>query len=83
TGCDSVRDIRGEGLLLGIELSEPCAEFPSLCAAQGLIVNVTADRVIRLLPPLIMTPDEADQLIERLVRLIRTHAADERTKPRN
>ena len=83
TGCDSVRDIRGEGLLLGIELSEPCAEFPSLCAAQGVIVNVTADRVIRLLPPLIMTADEADQLIERLVRLIKTHAADERTKPRS
>lgn len=82
SGCDYVVDIRGEGLILGIELNEPCGEFASLCAAQGLIVNVTAERVIRLLPPLILNSDEADQLIEQLVRLIKIHAADDRSKPR-
>lgn len=65
-----VREIRGMGLMLGIELARPCGELVNRCAGQGLLVSVTADRVIRLVPPLIMTPAEADEVVAILCPLI-------------
>ena len=65
-----VRDIRGLGLMIGIELDRPCAELVAQALAAGLLINVTADRVIRLLPPLILDPDQADQLVSVLTRLV-------------
>lgn len=81
-GADYVTEIRGKGLMIGIELKEPCGELVMLARAQGLLINVTSDNVIRLLPALTMTDSEADQLIEQLCKLIKIWAADERAKPR-
>ncbi len=66
-----VRDIRGRGLMLAVELDRPCKDIMQLALNQRLLVNVTAENVVRLLPPLILTDVEADTVIERLVRVIR------------
>ncbi len=70
-GADNVVEIRGQGLMLAIELNEPCSDMVDSAAAQGLLINVTAQSVIRLLPPLIMTTEEADQLVDILSQLIK------------
>jgi acetylornithine/N-succinyldiaminopimelate aminotransferase len=67
-----VKDIRGRGLMLGIELSMPCGELLKSAADHGLLLSVTADSVIRLVPSLIMTKDEADEVIAILCPLVRT-----------
>lgn len=66
----AVTDIRGQGLMIGIELDRPCAELVQRAADAGLLINVTAERVIRLLPPLIFSDIEADQLVNTLAPLI-------------
>ncbi|MFT7300472.1 MAG: acetylornithine/N-succinyldiaminopimelate aminotransferase [Porticoccus sp.] len=68
--CPHVVDIRGQGLMLAIELSEPCGSLVDKAAEQGLLINVIAQTVIRLLPPLIITHEEADQLVDILSPLI-------------
>jgi len=68
---NGVVDIRGLGLLLGIELDRPCAELVGLARDKGLLINVTAERVIRLLPPLIITEENADQIISMVSELVR------------
>jgi len=62
--------VRGQGLMLAIEMSEPCPEMVAEAAAKGLLINVTAQSVIRLLPTLIISEDEADQLVQILGELI-------------
>lgn len=69
--CEHVVDIRGEGLMLGIELDEPCTQLVSQAAEQGLLINVTAENVVRLLPPLVFNEAQAQQLFEILSPLIR------------
>jgi acetylornithine aminotransferase len=71
-GVDGVVEIRGRGLMIGIELDRPCADLVSRALDVGLLINVTAERVVRLLPPLILSTTQADQLIESLSELIRT-----------
>lgn len=66
-----VQNIRGKGLMIGIELTQPCAELVSAAAEAGLLINVTAGNTIRLLPPLIMTEADADQVIAIVSQLIR------------
>ncbi len=68
---EAVIDIRHAGCLFGIQLDRPCSELVGMALEQGLLINVTADSVIRLLPPLNMSNAEADTLIEGLSRLIR------------
>lgn len=70
--CDKVRDIRGQGLLLGIELSEANAPIVAAAKDQGLIVNLTAGNVVRLLPPLITTQQQADTIIDVVSRCIKS-----------
>jgi len=70
-GVPGVKAIRGRGLMLGIELDRPCPELVSQALAQGLLINVTADRVIRLLPPLILEQAQADLLLDGLTELVR------------
>ncbi len=65
-----VTDIRASGLLIGIELDRPCTELVSQALNEGLLINVTADKVIRLLPPLILTDQETDQIIETVGTLV-------------
>ncbi|RMG35396.1 MAG: aspartate aminotransferase family protein [Gammaproteobacteria bacterium] len=66
-----ITDIRGQGLMIAIELDRPCGELVTAALEQGLLINVTAERVIRLLPPLIISEAEAEQLVATLVPLIR------------
>ena len=77
-----VKDIRGMGMMFGIELDAPCTELLVLAKAKGLLLNVTADSVIRLLPPLNLTEDEAKLAIKTVVKLIKVYAADERSTER-
>ena len=70
TDIEGVTEIRGKGLLLAIELDRPCAELVKIALNAGLLVNVTAGNVVRLLPPLVMSDDEAAQLVEQLSTLI-------------
>src|SRR3954454_10860130 len=64
-------DIRGMGLMIGVELKEPCGEVVKQALDAGLVINVTADNVIRLLPPLVMSEAEGRQVVERLVPLVK------------
>ena len=66
----AVINIRHAGLMIGIELDRPCAELVKLALANKLLINVTADKVIRLLPPLIMNKEEAKELVNRLVPVV-------------
>jgi len=65
-----IRSIRGLGLMIGIELDRPCGELVTRAMDQGLLINVTADTVVRLLPPLIITQAEADQIVDAVSGLI-------------
>ncbi|HHJ12927.1 MAG TPA: aspartate aminotransferase family protein [Gammaproteobacteria bacterium] len=67
---DGVHDIRGRGLMIGIELERPCGVLVERALERGLLINVTADTVLRLLPPLILSDEQADQLIDTLVPLV-------------
>jgi len=68
---DGVSDIRGLGLMIGIELSRPCGELVGRALQCGLLINVTAERVVRLLPPLITTDKQADMIVQQVSDLIR------------
>ncbi|MFN9708370.1 MAG: aminotransferase class III-fold pyridoxal phosphate-dependent enzyme, partial [Burkholderiales bacterium] len=66
-----VVEIRGQGLMLGIELDRPCSPLLAQAAEAGLLMSVTADKVIRLVPPLILSMDEAAQIVALLSPLVR------------
>lgn len=70
-GVAGIEEIRGQGLLIGIELDRPCGELVELALQQGLLINVTAERVVRLLPPLILSDQEADHLVATLSDLLK------------
>ena len=70
-GLPGVRDIRGQGLMIGIELNRPCADLVKQALEQKLLINVTNDNVVRLLPPLVMKQEDAAMLTEKLAGLIR------------
>ncbi|MDD2720509.1 MAG: aspartate aminotransferase family protein [Gallionella sp.] len=70
-GVKGFQGVRGMGLMIGVALDKPCTELVKLALAKGLLINVTADSVVRLLPPLVMNQDEAQQLIDILCPLIR------------
>ena len=67
----AVREIRGQGLMIGIDLAKACGALVGQCAENGLLISVTADSVIRLLPPLIMTTAEADEVVAILCPLVK------------
>ncbi len=70
-GNEAIHTIRQRGLLIGIELDRPCGELVQIALEQQkLLINVTAERVVRLLPPLILSDEEANELIQRLVASI-------------
>ena len=74
-GLPGVRAIRGKGLMIGIELDKPCKDVVGLALAAGLLVNVTADNVIRLLPPLVYTREHALHLLDHLTPIIKNELA--------
>ena len=69
-GNNRVREIRGKGLMLGVELNEPCPTLVADALAAGLLINVAVDNVVRLLPPLNMSDAEADQMVAMVADLI-------------
>ncbi|HYH42150.1 MAG TPA: aspartate aminotransferase family protein [Burkholderiales bacterium] len=69
-GKAGVKDVRGAGLMIGIELAYPCGELVKRALEEGLLINVTADTVVRLLPPLIYTHEEAQLVVDKLVPLL-------------
>ena len=70
-GLPGFKEIRGRGLMLGIELARPCGALVGRAAENGLLISVTADTVIRMVPSLIMTMAEADEVVAILVPLIK------------
>ena len=72
SGLNCVKDVRGKGLMIGIELDAPCGEMTAKALEKGLLINVTSDQVIRLLPPLTITDQEADQIVETICALIQS-----------
>ncbi len=69
-GNNSVREIRGKGLMIAVELSSPCAKMVEAALEAGLLLNVTRDNVVRLLPPLTLSDAEAEELIKVVAKVI-------------
>jgi acetylornithine aminotransferase len=65
-----VVEIRGRGLMIGVELDRPCTELVAAALAEGLLINVTAERVVRLLPPLIIDDEQTQQIIDIVARVV-------------
>ncbi|MEW6728179.1 MAG: aspartate aminotransferase family protein [Pseudomonadota bacterium] len=76
-GVRGVVEVRGLGLMIGVQLDRPCGELVKQALARGLLINVTADSVIRLLPALIMSDEQADQLVDILSGLVTDFLAAE------
>ncbi len=72
-GNPYVTEVRHKGLMIGIQLDKPCGELVGLALEQGLLINVTAESTIRLLPPLILADDQANLLVTQLASIIKTH----------
>lgn len=70
-GLPGVREIRGQGLMIGIELSRPCGDLVKEALKQGLLINVTSDKVVRLLPPLVIQRVEAEQVVNTLSDIVK------------
>jgi acetylornithine aminotransferase len=70
-----VTQVRGQGLMIGIELSRPCGELVTRALEQGLLINVTQENVIRLLPPLVIRREEAQQIVDMVSALVAEHLA--------
>jgi len=75
-GLAGVKDIRGAGLMIGIELDRPCGVLLSRAAQAGLLISVTADSVIRLVPPLVISASEAEQIVALLAPLVKSFLAE-------
>jgi acetylornithine aminotransferase len=75
-GIAGVKEVRGMGLMIGIELDRPCAAIVKRALDAGLVINVTADKVIRLLPPLIISEAEARQVVSILAPLVKAFVSE-------
>jgi acetylornithine/N-succinyldiaminopimelate aminotransferase len=76
-GTPGVLEVRGQGLMLGVELEKPCGVLVGRALEAGLLINVTRDRVIRMLPPLLINKAEADEIVKILVPLIKAFNAEQ------
>ena len=76
SGVPGVVEIRGAGLMIGIELARPCGVLLARAASAGLMISVTADSVVRIVPPLILSHDEAAQIVSILCPLVKAFLAD-------
>ena len=73
-GLPGINEVRGMGLMIGVEVGQPCGELVRQALDAGLVINVTADSVVRLLPPLVMSEAEGRMVVERLAPLVRALA---------
>ncbi|HYP69690.1 MAG TPA: aspartate aminotransferase family protein [Variovorax sp.] len=76
SGLPGVKEVRGQGLMLGIELDRPCGVILQRACDAGLLLSVTADSVIRLVPPLILSQAEADEIVAILVPIVKSFLAE-------
>ena len=76
SGVAGVKEVRGMGLMIGLELDRACGDLVRRALAGGLVINVTADKVVRLLPPLVIKEDEARQVVAILVPLVKAFLAE-------
>ena len=82
-GSDYIKEVRGKGLMIAIELNEAGTELAVLAKVKGVLLNVTGGgKVIRMLPPLIMSDTQADLLVNTVAKLIKVYCGDDRAKPR-
>jgi acetylornithine aminotransferase len=79
-GVPGIRQLRNKGLMIAIELDEPCGELVARGLEAGFLINVTADKVVRLLPPLIMSDEQAQQLVDGVAALITAHTTARRAE---
>ncbi|HQZ45291.1 MAG TPA: aspartate aminotransferase family protein [Usitatibacteraceae bacterium] len=75
-GVTGVKDIRGKGLMIGVELDRPCGDLVRRGLEAGIVINVTADKVVRLLPPLVFGDAESAELVARLAPLVKAFLAE-------
>jgi acetylornithine/N-succinyldiaminopimelate aminotransferase len=75
-GLDGFKEIRGQGLMIGVELTRPCGVLTARAAERGLLLSVTADSVIRMVPSLILTTAEADEIVVILAPLVKEFLAE-------
>ena len=75
-GVEGFKEVRGQGLMIGVELTRPCAVLTARAAERGLLLSVTADSVIRMVPSLILTTAEADEIVAILVPLVKEFLAE-------
>jgi len=75
-GVDTVSDIRGTGLMIGIEMNYPCTRLAEDGLKRRVLFSVQSERVIRLLPPLVITETEADEIVDRVAATVRADAAN-------
>jgi acetylornithine aminotransferase len=76
-GLPGVQEVRGEGLMIGVELARPCGAVLARAAEAGLLISVTADSVIRIVPALILTTAEADEIVARLAPVVKSFLAEQ------
>jgi acetylornithine/N-succinyldiaminopimelate aminotransferase len=76
-----IRDVRGEGLILGAELAYPCREIVNQCLEAGFVINVTSERVLRFLPPYIITEKEIRRFVKTLDQILAAFNPPESEKP--
>jgi acetylornithine aminotransferase len=76
SGVAGVKEIRGKGLMIGIELDRPCGDLVRRGLEAGIVINVTADKVVRLLPPLVFGDAESRELVARLAPLVKAFLAE-------
>lgn len=83
SGAEYVKEVRGRGLMIAIELTEAGTELAVLSKVKGVLLNVTGGgKIVRMLPPLIMSDTEADLLVNTISKLIKIYSADDRAQPR-
>lgn len=75
-GIAGVKEVRGRGLMIGVELWKPCAELVARARDAGYIINVTRDNVVRLLPPLVINQTESEELATAVAGLIKDFLAE-------
>ena len=73
---DGVKEVRGQGLMIGVELAKPCGVLVQRAADAGLLISVTADSVVRIVPPLILSTTEADAIVALLAPLVKAFLAE-------
>jgi acetylornithine aminotransferase len=74
-GNNAVREVRGVGLMIAVELHEACGELVVRGLDEGVLLNVTQDNIVRLLPPLTLTDEQADEIVRRVVTVINSHGS--------